>query len=63
MVKEAIARGAKRVIAGGGDGTINAVVNALVGKGKKAPKATLGVFPLGTANDFAQGLGLPCDDL
>ena len=63
MVKEAIARGAKRVIAGGGDGTINAVVNALVGKGKKNPKATMGVLPLGTANDFAHGLGLPCDDL
>ena len=63
VVKEAIARGAKRVIAGGGDGTINAVVNALVGKGKKTPKATLGVLPLGTANDFAHGLGLPCDDL
>ena len=63
VVKEAIARGAKRVIAGGGDGTINAVVNALVGKGKKTPKATMGVLPLGTANDFAHGLGLPCDDL
>ena len=63
VVKEAIADGAKRVIAGGGDGTINAVVNALVGKGKKAPKATMGVLPLGTANDFAHGLGLPCDDL
>lgn len=63
VVKEALARGAKRVIAGGGDGTINAVVNALVGKGKKKPKATMGVLPLGTANDFAHGLGLPCDDL
>lgn len=63
VVKEAIARGAKRVIAGGGDGTINAVVNALVGKGKKTPKATMGVLPLGTANDFAHGLGLPCEDL
>jgi lipid kinase YegS len=62
-VKEAIADGAKRIIAGGGDGTINGVVNALVGKGKKRPKATMGVLPLGTANDFAHGLGLPCDDL
>jgi lipid kinase YegS len=63
VVKEAIADGAKRVIAGGGDGTINAVVNALVGKGKKRPKVEMGVLPLGTANDFAHGLGLPCDDL
>jgi len=63
VVQEAIARGAKRVIAGGGDGTINAVVNALVGKGKKKPKTAMGVLPLGTANDFAHGLGLPCDDL
>ena len=63
VVKEALADGAKRVIAGGGDGTINAVVNALVGKGKVGPKASMGVLPLGTANDFAHGLGLPCDDL
>jgi lipid kinase YegS len=62
-VREAIEKGAKRVIAGGGDGTINAVVNALVGKGKKKPKVSMGVLPLGTANDFAHGLGLPCDDL
>ena len=55
--------GAKRIIAGGGDGTINAIVNALVGKGNKKPRATLGVLPLGTANDFAHGLGLPVKDL
>ena len=63
VVKEALRDGARRVIAGGGDGTINAVVNALVGKGKKKPKAELGILPLGTANDFARGLGLPVDDL
>ena len=63
VVREALDAGAKRVIAGGGDGTINAVVNALVGKGKKKPRATLGVLPLGTANDFAHGLGLPVKDL
>jgi len=62
-VKEALKRGAMRIIAGGGDGTINAVTNALVGKGKSRPDVTLGICPLGTANDFARGCGLPTDDL
>jgi lipid kinase YegS len=63
VVKEALGDGATRIIAGGGDGTINAVVNALVRKGKKRAKTTLGILPLGTANDFARGLGLPVTDL
>ena len=63
VVAEALDRGATRIIAGGGDGTINAVANALVGNGKTKPDVELGVFPLGTANDFARGLGLPLDDL
>ena len=63
VVQEALGRGAERIIAGGGDGTINAVANALIGDGKVKPTAELGVFPLGTANDFARGLGLPSDDL
>ncbi len=63
VVREALERGAERIIAGGGDGTINAVANALIGSGVEKPAATLGVFPLGTANDFARGCGLPADDL
>ena len=63
VVREACAAGAVRIVAGGGDGTINAVVNALVGKAKKPPLAALGILPLGTANDFARGCGLPVDDL
>ena len=63
VVKEALDDGAKRIIAGGGDGTINAVVSALVGKGKKPPRAVMGILPLGTANDFAHGCNLPTDDL
>ncbi len=44
------------VIAGGGDGTLNAVLQALVGTG-----LPLGIIPLGTANDLAKTLGLPSD--
>ena len=39
---------------GGGDGTLNTVVNALAGTG-----TALGVLPLGTLNHFAKDLGLP----
>ena len=62
-ITEALADGAKRIIAGGGDGTINAVANALIGKGKKPPRTSMGILPLGTANDFAHGCDLPVDDL
>lgn len=44
------------VVAAGGDGTINEVLNMLV-----LGRSTLGVLPLGTANDFARTLALPLD--
>ena len=33
------------------------------GDGKAKPDVTLGVMPLGTANDFARGCELPTEDL
>ena len=58
---EETARGAKAegfdaVIAGGGDGTLNTIANALAG----GPVA-FGVLPLGTHNHFAKELGVPLD--
>jgi len=44
------------VIAGGGDGTINAVASHVAGTGKR-----LGILPLGTFNYFARNLGLPIE--
>ena len=62
FVRHAIKEGAQRIVAGGGDGTLNAVVNALI-QGEKHPKASLGILPLGTANDFAKGAGIDAKDL
>jgi lipid kinase YegS len=47
-------RGTDVVIACGGDGTLNEVVNGLDGRA-----TPLGVIPLGTANDFARQMGIP----
>ncbi len=54
--KAAVAAGARCVVAGGGDGTINAVASVLVDSG-----VALGVLALGTLNHFARDLGIPLD--
>jgi diacylglycerol kinase (ATP) len=46
------------VIAAGGDGTINTVINAL---SNTKSTAAMGVLPLGTGNDFCRSLGVPLD--
>jgi lipid kinase YegS len=50
------------IIAGGGDGTINEVFAAAHEAGLPA-NCTLGVLPLGTANDFAHSTAVPIKDL
>ena len=47
-----------RIIAAGGDGTLNICVNAMVRHGIHLP---LGILPSGTANDFAYYFELPSD--
>lgn len=63
LLREAVAQGTRRVIAGGGDGTINATVNSLMALKTEGIEVEMGVLPLGTANDFARGMGIPLADL
>ncbi|RUT30480.1 diacylglycerol kinase [Paenibacillus zeisoli] len=52
---DAVERGYDIIIAAGGDGTLNEVVNGMAGRENLPP---LGVFPLGTTNDFARAMGI-----
>lgn len=58
FARKAIVAGCNNVIAAGGDGTLNEVVNA-VARARDARKISVGVLPLGTGNDFARSLELP----
>lgn len=48
----------RKIIAAGGDGTINIVVNAMIKNNLHLP---LALFPAGTANDFAHYFDIPTD--
>lgn len=56
--KVAVARQYDLVVAAGGDGTINEVVNGLA---EQEYRPKLGVIPVGTTNDFARALHIPRD--
>lgn len=57
-VREVLEDGSRyeTLILGGGDGTVSSVVDFLAHH-----DVTLGLLPLGTANDFARTLGIPSD--
>jgi diacylglycerol kinase family enzyme len=56
QARAAVEGGCRIAVAAGGDGTVNAVATALLGR-----DVHLGVLPMGTLNHFAKDLGLPLD--
>jgi len=56
LVTALLEQGAKRIIVGGGDGSVGAAAQVLAGT-----DAALGILPLGTLNHFARDLGIPFD--
>jgi len=63
LAADAVKQGFTTIVAAGGDGTIGEVVNGIAKSwdGKSKFPATLGIIPLGSANDFAFALGFPLD--
>ncbi len=62
LTREALRGGAERVVALGGDGTINEVANGFFEDGKPiAPHAALGILPYGTGGDFRKTVRIAKD--
>jgi len=56
QARAAVEGGCRLAVAAGGDGTVNAVATAVLGR-----DIPLGVLPMGTLNHFAKDLGLPLE--
>lgn len=58
LAAQSVEMGVTHVIACGGDGTVNEVVNGLM-RVAHDQRPAVGIVPLGSANDFATSVGLP----
>jgi len=62
FMHEALQSGMKRIVIGGGDGSVNEVVDAMA-KLPRDQRPELAILPLGTANDFATACKIPLQSL
>jgi diacylglycerol kinase (ATP) len=60
LARNAVRAGSDYIIAAGGDGTLNEVINGIATL-RRARDVCVGMAPLGTANDFARSIGLAGD--
>jgi len=58
MVELAIAEKYDAIMIGGGDGTVNSILNSIVGK-----PITIGLIPMGTVNSLALSLNIPLNPI
>jgi len=64
IAREATREGIEVLIIHGGDGTVNEVVNGILGEtGPNGPAPAVGVVPGGSANVFARALGISSDPI
>jgi YegS/Rv2252/BmrU family lipid kinase len=59
LAEEAVNEGFETIVAAGGDGTLNEVLNGIASSSGGPGRARLGVLPLGTVNVFARELRIP----
>jgi YegS/Rv2252/BmrU family lipid kinase len=63
LARGALKTGASTLVAAGGDGTINEVVNGFFdGDTPISSEAVLGIIPMGTSSDLRRSLELPLDE-
>jgi diacylglycerol kinase (ATP) len=55
LAREAAEQGFGRIVAGGGDGTVNDVLNGIAGH---LDRVEMGILPVGTGNDFTASIGM-----
>jgi YegS/Rv2252/BmrU family lipid kinase len=62
LTRQAVKEGYEVIVAAGGDGTVNEVINGLMlSKPEGIPVPAMGVLCVGRGNDFAGSMGIPTD--